>query len=696
MAANRIKGITIEIDGNTTKLQDSLKDVDKQLKTTESNLRDINKLLKLDPTNTELVAQKQKALKNAIQLTKQRLNELKTAQTDALSPEQYDALQREIIDTENNLKSLQTEYENLGDAADTALKNAGDNISATGDKVVAAGKSITKAGDSITSAGMKVAPLSAAVVGLGAAAVSAASDYEENLNKIDVAFGDSADEVTKWSDNAMKEFGLSKVAASDATSSFGALAKGVGVSESEAADMATTLAGLTADLSSYFNTSNDVSAKALESIFTGESEALKKFGVVMTDTNLKQFAADHGLVYSELSQLEKTQLRYNYVLEKTKDAQGDYSRTSDGTANSFKTFQAAIQDLSTTLGQQLLPIITPVVQEITNIVNTIANLPEPVQKMIVKIGLVVAAMAPVLVILGTVVGSIGKIVTGGGMLIKGIGAVVTAISSGGGLISSIASLATAAAPFLIGGLVIAGIIAAVALIIKNWDAIKKGISNLWNNIKTFASNLGKTLTNIKTTIGNVWSNIKTTFQQTWSSISDNVRKNISNIVTAFGNFKTKVANVFGNIVNAITSPFKSAWEAITGFVDKIKNAFNFQIKLPSIKLPHISVEWHKVGDFFKIPTLSVQWYRKAYDNPMLFTNPTVLQTPSGYKGFGDGNGGELVYGRNNLMRDIRQAVGNTGDITINVYARDQNVNQLADEISRRLTTLQKQRAAAYV
>lgn len=107
MAANRIKGITIEIDGNTTKLQDSLKDVDKQLKTTQTNLRDINKLLKLDPKNTELVAQKQKNLKEAIDLTKKRLDALKTAQTEALSPEQYDALQREIIETEGNLKSLQ-------------------------------------------------------------------------------------------------------------------------------------------------------------------------------------------------------------------------------------------------------------------------------------------------------------------------------------------------------------------------------------------------------------------------------------------------------------------------------------------------------------------------------------------------------------------------------------------------------------
>ena len=169
------------------------------------------------------------------------------------------------------------------------------------------------------------------------------------------------------------------------------------------------------------------------------------------------------------------------------------------------------------------------------------------------------------------------------------------------------------------------------------------------------------------------------------------------MVISFNSCKTKVANVFGNILTAMTSPFPKAWEAITNFVSNIKNAFKFKIELPKIKLPHIDVKWHKVGDFLKIPTLSVKWYKKAYDNPMIFNRPTVLQTPYGAKGFGDGSGGEMVYGRNNLMRDIREAVGGAGDITINVYgAEGQNVNQLADAVSRRLIALQKQRAAAYV
>ena len=104
--AGRIAGITIEIGGDTSNLQKSLKGVDSQLKTTQANLKDINKLLKLDPANTELLKQKQKELKEAISLTKDRLQQLKDAQSNvAKGTPEWDKLQREIIETENALES---------------------------------------------------------------------------------------------------------------------------------------------------------------------------------------------------------------------------------------------------------------------------------------------------------------------------------------------------------------------------------------------------------------------------------------------------------------------------------------------------------------------------------------------------------------------------------------------------------------
>ena len=110
-----IRGLTIEIGGDTTGLQNSLKNVNSQIKTTQAQLKDINNLLKLDPTNTELLQQKQKALADEIESTKEKLETLKTAEQQAqqqfaegkISQEQYDALKREIIATEESLKSLE-------------------------------------------------------------------------------------------------------------------------------------------------------------------------------------------------------------------------------------------------------------------------------------------------------------------------------------------------------------------------------------------------------------------------------------------------------------------------------------------------------------------------------------------------------------------------------------------------------------
>lgn len=115
--ANRIMGITVEIGGDTTKLQTALKGVNGQIKSTQQQLKDVDKLLKLDSGNTELLAQKQKLLADAVGETKEKLVTLKTAAEQAntalangdISQEQYDALQREIIETEQELKKLETQ-----------------------------------------------------------------------------------------------------------------------------------------------------------------------------------------------------------------------------------------------------------------------------------------------------------------------------------------------------------------------------------------------------------------------------------------------------------------------------------------------------------------------------------------------------------------------------------------------------------
>lgn len=190
MGASRIKGITVEIGGDTTKLQNALKGVNSEIRKTQSQLRDIEKLLKLDPGNTELLAQKHRLLGQTVEDTKEKLATLKTAAEQAntalangeISQEQYDALQREIIETEQELKRLETQ------ANQSAV--AMQKIAATGEK-------LKSAGNSISEAGKKLMPVTAAVGGLGTAAVTTAANFESSMSQVQATMGITKDAMSK-------------------------------------------------------------------------------------------------------------------------------------------------------------------------------------------------------------------------------------------------------------------------------------------------------------------------------------------------------------------------------------------------------------------------------------------------------------------------------------------------------------------
>ncbi len=187
--ANRIKGITVEIGGDTTKLQTALKGVNGEIRNTQSSLRDVEKLLKLDPGNTELLAQKHRLLGEAVAGTKEKLETLKTAAEQAntalangeISQDQYDALQREIIETENNLRDLERQ---AGQSA-VALQ-----------KIAATGEKLKTVGDNISSAGKKLLPVTAGVTALGTAAVSTAANFESSMSQVQATMGITKDAMS--------------------------------------------------------------------------------------------------------------------------------------------------------------------------------------------------------------------------------------------------------------------------------------------------------------------------------------------------------------------------------------------------------------------------------------------------------------------------------------------------------------------
>jgi hypothetical protein len=293
------------------------------------------------------------------------------------------------------------------------------------------GGSLTKAGSSVSGLGAKLAlGLTAPIVALGTKMFSAASDMSENMNKIDVAFKGNAKEVKAWAATATKNFGLSTNAALEMTSLFGDMASGMGISTSAAAKMSTNLAGLAGDLASFKNIGVDQASDALKGIFTGEGDSLKQLGIIMTDATLTAYALSSGQkkAYKNMSENERVTLRYKYVLDKTKNSQGDFARTSDGAANSMRIFKSNVDNLYATLGKNLLPLFTPIIQKATKLVEAFSKLSPKTQMLIIKIAGIVAAIGPALFIFGSMITAVGKLARIFSFLLSPIGLVILAVA----------------------------------------------------------------------------------------------------------------------------------------------------------------------------------------------------------------------------------------------------------------------------
>ncbi|HEL0590438.1 TPA: phage tail tape measure protein [Streptococcus equi subsp. zooepidemicus] len=295
--ANRIKGITVEIGGDTTKLQTALKTVNTQIKSTQSALKDVEKLLKLDPTNTTLLAQKQKLLTQAIGETKEKLATLKTAAEQAneqlqkgeITQEQYDALQREIAETEAELKKLE---------AQASTTNQ------TLSKIGEVGSKVESFGNGMVNVGKKVSVASAAVTAMGGAAVKTAADFESSMSQVQATMGitkDSMSTLDGQSVNTMdalsdlaKEMG-SKTAfsASECAEALNYLAL-AGYDTQEMADTLPTVLNLAAAGGIDLASASDMVTDAMSALGMETSEA---------DTMVDQMAKTASSTNTSVSQL---------------------------------------------------------------------------------------------------------------------------------------------------------------------------------------------------------------------------------------------------------------------------------------------------------------------------------------------------------------------------------------------------------
>lgn len=813
MASGRIKGITIEIEGKTDKLNNALKGIDGQLNKTQKSLKDVDKLLKLNPGNTELLKQKQKQLADSIKQTKTRLDQLKEAQShvDEGSAE-WDALQREIIDTENKLKSLEKEYEKFGSVGAQQVAAVGEKMKTVGSKMSDIGQDLTtkvtlplaaagavgakkfaevdkvmqltnktmgntEAQAQLLDAAMKsaaanstygmndaaTATLNFARAGLNAEeaasalapAMNLAAGEGGNLDTVSAGlvatingFGGSFDDAAKYADvfaNACNNSALDVDSLAESMSIAAPIFKAAGYGVNDAALYMGIMANKGIDANVAANSLKTGLARLVEPSKQG-AEWLEKLGVEITnaDGSMKDSVTiqkDLHKAFSGLSESEqiaaasaifgKNQMSNWLALINTAPdevdnlsaALGEEGTTAEmaeammsGFGGSIEKLKSSIDVAATSLGQALAPTILKVAEGIQKAVDWFNSLNESQQQLIAKIGLIAAALGPVLLIGGKLLIGIGqlmtfapKIVAFGGAIAKGFGVVKAAIA---GLTFN---------PIVLG---IAAAVAAGIWLYKNWDTVKAKAAELKENItqrwEELKANTVAGWTNLKTTISNAasqakanvvqrWNELKTNTAAGWESMRLSVTSRVSSMVTtasaritalrtsaatAWSGMLANASATFESIRSAITSKLESAKSKVTSIISSIKSKFPFNIgKIINFKTPHISLNTGSktvLGKTITYPTgFSVSWYRRAYDTPIEFTRRMIIPTMGGFKGFGDGPGSEIVYGKRKLLRDVAWVARELGyrQTVINVYARDgQSAREIAMQVRNILVT----------
>ncbi len=448
-------------------------------------------------------------------------------------------------DIDKAIRDLRT----LRDEGDkNPLQKLGAGLQGFGDKVASIGGSLTK---NVT------LPLS--ILGVAAyGAVQAGSDLAESQSKVGQIFGDTADSIIEWSKTTAAAMGVSQQGALDAASTFATFGKSAGLAGSDLGNFATDLTGLSSDLASFYNTSPEEAINAIGAALRGESEPIRKYGVLLDDATLKQRAMTLGIYEGTgaLTPQQKVLAAQAEILAQTGDAQGDFARTSDGLANQQRILQAQLSDTSAEIGQALLPIalelanifrdsVLPVIQ---NVANWFKQLSPETLSLAAKIGLFAAALGPILMIGGKIISVIGMLVSGIGGF---IGIIKTAVPIVAGAIKAI-GVAFMTNPIL---LVIALVIGAVVLMYTKFEWFRDAVHAVLEFIGKAAMAL--------------WENY---IKPAWDFIYGIIEKVVGFIADYVWPLYKRYLQLLGQAAMALwENAIKPAWDFIYGIIEKVVN-----------------------------------------------------------------------------------------------------------------------------
>ena len=318
-----------------------------------------------------------------------------SAAAESLAQKMYKT-QQEIQRSEKSLKNYEDRLSELGIVSEKTAK-----------KLQNIGENISKVGNTLTLG------VTAPIIAAGTAAYKLSSDLTEAENKTEAVFKNQTASIKEWANEALNNMGLAKSTALDAVSLYGDMATSMDLSISSSVEMSKKLVELSADMASFKNVSIETAQNALKGVFTGETESLKNLGIVMTETQLKAYALANGYAkaYDEMSQAEKVQLRYKYVLENSSNAIGDFSRTQDEAANQMRKLPEALKELGASFGENVAPTITPAVKSLNSLIQSFGKLDDKSKNTIVTTAAIAAGVGPVLSLGGKAITTVGKTIS---------------------------------------------------------------------------------------------------------------------------------------------------------------------------------------------------------------------------------------------------------------------------------------------
>ena len=353
------------------------------------------------------------SLNSELTLQKKKLEILKAAYEDVVEKEgatskAAKSLAAQMFNARGDIEKTTEKLKYYTEAEQKVI----DKTAAVVKKLEESGNKFEKTGEKISKVGNKITlGVTTPVVAAGAAIYKYSSDLTEAENKTKEVFKNMSGDVLTWSQTSLNKMGMARSTALDAVSLYGGMATAMGLTRKRATDMSKSLTELSVDLASFHNTSLDQASTALKSIFTGETETLKNYGIVMTEANLKAYALSQGIKtnYSEMSQAEKVQLRYNFVLNASKDAIGDYERNCGEAASQMKKLPEALKELATSFKDNVEPVITPIITSLNGAIVSFGKWSKTTKNVVTVAAVSIAALGPLVSVIGKTTSAVGKV-----------------------------------------------------------------------------------------------------------------------------------------------------------------------------------------------------------------------------------------------------------------------------------------------